>query len=238
MRTNLPVTQKEVELSESALIVSKTNLKGQITYINRDFLDISGFTEAELLGEPHNLVRHPDMPAEAFDDMWRSLKEGRPWTGVVKNRCKNGDHYWVLANATPTFENGAATGYMSVRSKPTRELVASTEAAYRLFREGKASGQMIRDGQVVSSGFDLGRWLKGRTVQQKVFAICGLLIAFMAIVGLLGTSALREVDAGGPDSNDTVRRRRLANRPPARASRVRPRPCAVRAAAKPHTTRG
>lgn len=76
MRTNLPVSQNEVQLSDSTLIVSKTNLKGQITYINKDFLDISGFTEAELIGEPHNLVRHPDMPAEAFQDLWDTLKAG------------------------------------------------------------------------------------------------------------------------------------------------------------------
>jgi methyl-accepting chemotaxis protein len=106
MRTNLPVTSNEVVLKDTTLIVSKTDLQGRITYINKDFLDISGFTEAELIGEPHNLVRHPDMPAEAFADFWNNLKQGRPWSGYVKNRCKNGDFYWVLANASPIFENG------------------------------------------------------------------------------------------------------------------------------------
>ena len=97
MRTNLPVTGKELMLADDAMIVSKTNLKGQITYINKDFLDVSGFTEAELIGEPHNIVRHPDMPVQAYEDMWATLKAGRPWIGLVKNRCKNGDHYWVEA---------------------------------------------------------------------------------------------------------------------------------------------
>ena len=97
MRNNLPVSNIEIQLDERALIVSKTDQKGQITYINRDFIDISGFTEAELIGQPHNIVRHPDMPSEAYVDMWSDLKDGRPWTGMVKNRCKNGDHYWVLA---------------------------------------------------------------------------------------------------------------------------------------------
>ena len=97
MRNNQPITEKEVVLAPDALIVSKTDLKGRITYLNRDFIEISGFTEAELIGEPHNIVRHPDMPAEAFEDMWRTLKQNRPWTGYVKNRCKNGDYYWVLA---------------------------------------------------------------------------------------------------------------------------------------------
>ena len=115
MRSNLPVTDKEIVLAPDILIVSKTDLKGRITFINRDFIEISGFSESELIGEPHNIVRHPDMPIEAFADLWATLKDGRPWTGMVKNRCKNGDFYWVIANATPLFENGQVSGYMSVK---------------------------------------------------------------------------------------------------------------------------
>jgi PAS domain S-box-containing protein len=149
MRTNLPVTQQEYMLKDGMTIVSRTDLKGKIAYINEDFLEASGFVEEELIGQPHNLVRHPDMPEEAFADMWASLKAGRPWTGLVKNRRKNGDHYWVVANATPVLENGQASGYMSVRTRPTREQVAAAEAAYRLFKEGRAKGLAIRDGHVV-----------------------------------------------------------------------------------------
>src|SRR3989338_472054 len=151
MRSNLPVTQNEVVLRDDQVIVSRTDLKGQITYINRDFLDISGFSEAELLGQPHNIVRHPDMPVEAFEDLWRTLKAGRPWTGYVKNRCKNGDYYWVLANATPIRENGQVTGYMSVRSAPARAVVAEVERVYRLFKEGKQGNLRIQDGGVVKA---------------------------------------------------------------------------------------
>ena len=89
MRTNLPITNQEYLLRDGMNIVSRTDLKGRITYINDDFIEASGFTEAELIGEPHNLVRHPDMPEEAFADLWNTLKAGRPWTGLVKNRCKN-----------------------------------------------------------------------------------------------------------------------------------------------------
>ncbi|MGZ4981680.1 MAG: PAS domain-containing protein, partial [Methylobacter sp.] len=121
MKKNLPVTDVEYSLTERDSVVSKTDLKGIITYINEDFLRISGFTQQELIGSSHNIVRHPDMPPEAFEDMWRSLKAGRPWTGIVKNRCKNGDFYWVLANATPIHENDQLIGYMSVRSKPSYE---------------------------------------------------------------------------------------------------------------------
>ena len=152
MRTNLPVTTHEVELSAEKSIVSKTDLKGRITYINPYFIEVSGFTEEELMGSPHNLVRHPDMPPEAFDDLWRVLKSGLPWTGMVKNRCKNGDYYWVVANVTPIIERGQAVGYMSVRSKPTREQVAATDAIYRKFREGHARGLAIRNGAVVRTG--------------------------------------------------------------------------------------
>jgi PAS domain S-box-containing protein len=107
MRKNLPITQREYALPDGMTIVSRTDLKGRITYVNPDFLTASGFDEEELIGQPHNLVRHPDMPEQAFADLWTTLQAGRPWTGLVKNRRKNGDHYWVLANATPLLENGA-----------------------------------------------------------------------------------------------------------------------------------
>jgi methyl-accepting chemotaxis protein len=194
MRSNLPVTDKEVVLSPDTLIVSKTDLKGRITFINRDFLEISGFSESELIGEPHNIVRHPDMPVEAFADLWLTLKNGRPWTGLVKNRCKNGDYYWVLANATPLFENGQVTGYMSARSMASRDQIAAAESAYRMFREGRAAGLAIRDGKVVKSGFGPIQWARNRTIAQRIFAICSLLILGMLLVGILGMSTVGESD--------------------------------------------
>ena len=130
MRTNLPVTNVEVQLDEQTLIVSKTDTKGQITYINKDFLEISGFSEAELIGQPHNIVRHPDMPVEAYTDMWQDLKGGRPWTGIVKNRCKNGDTYWVEAHVSPFFENGVVSGYLSSRYKPSRAQIVKADALF------------------------------------------------------------------------------------------------------------
>ena len=190
MRTNLPVTQNEVLLTDDSLIVSKTDLKGRITYVNRDFLEISGFTEKELIGEPHNLVRHPDMPPEAFQDLWDSLNEGRPWIGLVKNRCKNGDFYWVEAHAAPVWEGGQVVGYMSVRRKPSRDAVAAAENAYRLFREGKAGGLAIKDGQAVSKGFfaSLGRKLGQATLSTKIILSCSAAaVAIMASMAYLLT---------------------------------------------------
>ncbi|WP_277060020.1 methyl-accepting chemotaxis protein [Rivihabitans pingtungensis] len=135
MKVNLPVTQNEVFLDPARPIVTKTDLKGQITYANRAFIDISGFTENELIGVSHNIVRHPDMPPEAFADLWTTLKAGRPWSGLVKNRNKAGDFYWVEAYVSPITENGETIGYMSVRNAPKREDVAAAEALYRDVRD-------------------------------------------------------------------------------------------------------
>jgi len=137
MKINMPVTQKEIELSDTSSIVSKTDLKGHITYINRDFMEISGFVESELIGKNHNIIRHPDMPPEAFADLWNTVKAGKPWNGMVKNRCKNGDHYWVEANVAPLREKGEVTGYMSVRSKATRQQMDEADALYKDLRAGK-----------------------------------------------------------------------------------------------------
>jgi methyl-accepting chemotaxis protein len=148
MRTNLPVTGREVKLDADTLIVSRTDLKGVITYVNEDFVRISGFETEELLGKAHNLVRHPDMPPEAFDDLWRRLKARRPWMGFVKNRCKNGDHYWVKARITPIYEGDKVAGYLSVRKMATREQIAAAEGAYAKIR-AKVPGLRVSFGTVV-----------------------------------------------------------------------------------------
>ena len=121
MRLNLPVSQQNYNFPGDELLVSSTNTKGEITHCNPAFVRVSGYTYEELIGQPHNLIRHPDMPAAAFKDMWRTIAHGYPWTALVKNRRKNGDHYWVRANVTPIMEGGKPTGYLSVRTKPTRQ---------------------------------------------------------------------------------------------------------------------
>jgi aerotaxis receptor len=159
MRTNLPVTQHEFMIPEGVTLVSTTDLQSRITYCNPAFVAVSGFERDELLGQPHNLVRHPDMPAEAFRDMWTTLASGSPWSALVKNRRKNGDHYWVVANATPMVENGQAVGYMSVRTRPTREQVQQAEALYARMRAERDSGRItlaLQRGRVVRTGV-LGR---------------------------------------------------------------------------------
>ena len=193
MRTNLPVTDIEQPLRDGASIVSKTDLQGNIVYVNPYFIEISGFEEAELLGAPQNIVRHPDMPVEAFADMWSTLKTGTPWNGVVKNRCKNGNYYWVMANVTPVRENGKQVGYMSVRTKPTRAQVAAADAAYRLFRQGKAKGWAIRQGEVVSTR--IGARIAALTqmplaVRIGLIMSCVMLVlAAFGIAGMLDSAA-------------------------------------------------
>ena len=143
MNKNKPVTQRELDWPAEWMLVSTTDQQGRITHCNRAFVEVSGYGYDELLGQPHNLVRHPDMPPEAFQDMWATIGRGRPWSGMVKNRCKNGDHYWVLAHATPVLEDGKPKGYVSVRLKPTREQVQAAEALYARIAQERASGRQI-----------------------------------------------------------------------------------------------
>lgn len=137
MRNNQPITQHERVYPAEQRLITTTNLKGIITYCNEAFIDISGFSREELMSSPHNLIRHPDVPPAVFAHMWNTLKAGRPWMGIVKNRCKNGDHYWVSAYVTPIYERGAIVGYESVRVKPTAEQIQRAEALYRRLGAGK-----------------------------------------------------------------------------------------------------
>lgn len=139
MKSNLPVTNNEYRLTKKDSVVSTTDLHGNITYCNKDFLRISGFSEEELIGQSYNAVRHPDMPPEAFADLWSNLKAGKQWMGIVKNRCKNGDFYWVDAYVTPIFENGQITGYQSVHSKPKQDDIDRAQKLYAIVNAKKTS---------------------------------------------------------------------------------------------------
>lgn len=130
MRRNEPVTKNEVTFPMSEKLISSTDLKGNILHCNDSFVRMSGFNREELIGKPHNLIRHPDMPQLAFQVMWDHLQAGKPWMGMVKNRCKNGDFYWVDAYVTPVTENGSVIGYESVRSSPSRDDVKRAESVY------------------------------------------------------------------------------------------------------------
>jgi aerotaxis receptor len=213
MRLNLPVTQREFPMTDGETLVSTTDLDSTITYCNPAFIRISGFSKEELIGQHHNLVRHPDMPEEAFRDMWATIKAGRTWAACVKNRRKDGDHYWVLANVTPIVRDGRSVGYMSVRTKPSADQVREAEALYARMRSEKAAGRkdtVLEEAEVLQAGWRgqmkrltrLG--LRGRiaiaTVLPAVSATAMALWGFESILGLgvaiAATFALAIVLAG------------------------------------------
>ncbi|MFG6441174.1 methyl-accepting chemotaxis protein [Roseateles sp. LKC17W] len=203
MRSNLPVTQSEYLLPAGRNLVSTTDLKGRILHCNAAFVEASGFTRDELLGQPHNLIRHPDMPEEAFRDMWATIATGQPWSGVVKNRRKDGDHYWVKANVTPLLEGGRPVAYLSVRSRPERADVQAAEALYAVMRDEKQAGRLIHtlEGGRLRRGGWAGRagqvlrarpWLS-HLPGYAVIGGAGVLLASLpwwaAAAGVLGTAA-------------------------------------------------
>jgi len=137
LRATQTITPVEHIFPAQQRLISATDSSGKITYCNDEFAKISGYSREELVGSPHNLVRHPDMPAAVFGMMWSYLKAGKSWMGIVKNRCKNGDFYWVNAYVTPILENGHLVGYESVRVKPTREQIERAQTLYQRLRAGK-----------------------------------------------------------------------------------------------------
>ncbi|WP_038249959.1 methyl-accepting chemotaxis protein [Ghiorsea bivora] len=140
MRNNQPVNSIEHRMKDGDILVSKTNLKGKITYANEAFCSIAGMTEAELIGQPHNVVRHPDMPSAAFADLWATIQAGKPWTGLVKNRSADGGYYWVKANVAPEYdERGQLQGYISVRTYPTDREIKDATALYASINKGQAT---------------------------------------------------------------------------------------------------
>jgi len=171
MRNNQPVTKNEVSIGDGAFIVSMTDPLGTIRYANEEFIRVSGYSESELLGQPQNILRHPTMPSAAFADLWATIKSGEPWHGLVKNRCKNGDFYWVDANITPVLENGQITGYVSIRSKPSRSQIAEAEHIYALLNQGKSleEATAYRPWQLFPSLAFTTRLRMGYTVASLVF---------------------------------------------------------------------
>ena len=139
-RKHVQIQDSEVEFPADVQLVSTTDLRGVITYANPAFCRIAGYHVDELVGHNHNLVRHPDMPKAAFADLWDRLKEGNPWRGMVKNRCKDGRYYWVDAYVTPIYENGKISGYQSVRCKPEPQLKLVAAQAYQALLKAEQGG--------------------------------------------------------------------------------------------------
>jgi methyl-accepting chemotaxis protein len=226
MRINTPVTQNEHLLVDGMSIVSTTDLRGNIISANPYFIQVSGYSEQELIGAPQNILRHPDMPAEAFADMWATIKDGIQWSGVVKNRCKNGDFYWVNARVTPVIDNESMVGYMSIRTKPSRAQVDQASDLYQNFKSGNPLGLALQNGKVLKAaqlarfakrrrapswraGARALQWLQSITIARKfgfVIASAMLGIALLSLFFLASerTMLLKEREAGVRQAVETA----------------------------------
>ena len=191
MPHNAPQSKQAQDFSADATLMSTTDTQGQIVYVSAAFVAVSGYSREQLIGQPHSIVRHPDMPSEAFADMWDTLRAGKSWTALIKNRRHDGDHFWVRTNATPVVRDGVTTGYMSVHTLPTRAEVADAEALYAQLRAGKAGRRSFHQGLIVRTG--LWAWtsafqtlsIRWRIRLSWIFASSSAM-ALAAAVGLAG----------------------------------------------------
>ena len=216
MKINLPVTGRNVDIAQDANILSTTDLGSSITYANQDFIDVSGYSREELLGAPHNLLRHPDMPSAAFAHMWQTLKSGRSWMGMVKNRCKNGDHYWVSAYASPVTRDGVAVEYQSVRTRPDARRVMAAERVYARLRTGtrrmRPVLKMPLKLSLVTGATCALTWGAGVGLASYPWAVQVLGLAAVGAVGILGVNLLLR-----PLRQLSERARRIADNPVSQA---------------------
>ncbi|WP_052501463.1 methyl-accepting chemotaxis protein [Thiomicrospira microaerophila] len=182
MRNNQPVTQKEITIPNHFNLSSTTDLNGTVLSASEDFLTISGYSADEMLGQPHNILRHPDVPAQVFDDMWTTLKQGKDWTGIVKNRAKNGDYYWVRANNSPMLVNNKIQGFVSVRTPATPEEVTATTQLYKQIDQNKCQlkqGLAIKPWQSTLHKFSI----KGGLAKTLVIYASIILLVSIALLG-------------------------------------------------------
>jgi len=186
MRNNQPVTQQEYQYPADATLMSTTDVNSHITYANDAFIEVSGFASEDIISQPHNIVRHPDMPPQAFKDMWATLQQGFPWTALVKNRRRNGDHYWVRANVVPIIRGGKMRGYLSVRTKPTAAEITETQLLYDKINRGELNNRRLHKGLLIRTGLTRGlSVLKTLSVRWRIRS--GLFAVLLAGTLLMST---------------------------------------------------
>ncbi|WP_431297244.1 methyl-accepting chemotaxis protein [Rahnella sp. PAMC 25559] len=186
MRNNQPVTQQEYQYPDYATLMSTTDVNSHITYANDAFIEVSGFASEDIIGHPHNIVRHPDMPPQAFKDMWATLQQGFSWTALVKNRRRNGDHYWVRANVVPIIRGGKTRGYLSVRTKPTATEITETQLLYDKINRGELNNRRLHKGLLIRTGLTRGlSVLKTLSVRWRIRS--GLFAVLLAGTLLMST---------------------------------------------------
>ncbi len=209
MRQNLPITTVERFVKADEPIVTETDLKGIITYANPAFVDISGYAAGELVGQSHNLVRHPDMPPSAFEDLWRTVNAGVPWQGLVKNRSKNGDFYWVDAYVSPIRKRGTITGFRSVRGAPSRQAATAAEALYKAVRENRSTLPRTPTYSLMQR-FPFGQraWMAFMGMGALNFGLVALAtsgVSALTLWAAAGLSAVAVLVAGGWWVNNAIR---------------------------------
>ena len=187
MRNNQPISQREYQYPDDATLMSTTDAESRITYANDAFIEVSGFASEDIIGQPHNIVRHPDMPPQAFKDMWSTLQQGFPWTALVKNRRRNGDHYWVRANVVPIIRGGQTRGYLSVRTKPTAAEITNTQTLYDKMNRGELNNRRLHKGLLIRTGVTRGlSVLKTLSVRWRIRSgLLALLLINSVMVSML-----------------------------------------------------
>ncbi|MEI6747436.1 MAG: PAS domain-containing protein, partial [Methylococcaceae bacterium] len=173
----MPVSNKEIVMTKGSILVTRTDLQGKITYANDEFLKISGYTRAEIIGQDHNMIRHPDMPPELFEDLWETIKVMRPWTGLVKNRAKNGDFYWVHANIIPQFEKNKLIGYLSARFAPKKAELEAGIALYEAIKNKTATLNPKGTAVLIKSIQDISLWKKA-AISLTAFSIPTAILSY------------------------------------------------------------
>lgn len=185
MRNNQPITQREYVLDDETVLISRSDLKGNVTYANAAFVEVSGYTRDELMGAPHNLIRHPDMPEVAYRDFWSTIQSGGTWQGVVKNRRKNGDHYWVIATVAPLRDGDRIVGYTSLRRKASPERIALAEKVYAEIREkGKSRRYTLSDGLLKRRG--IGGFFARFQLTSLKAKLTGMVVASLVLLAMAG----------------------------------------------------
>ena len=170
MKNKTPPLDKEITFTEEQILVSKTNTKGIITYCNPDFIEISGYKKSELIGQQHNIVRHPDMPRVIFKLLWETLQANREFNGYIKNLAKDGSYYWVFANVTPSFSmDNELLGYYSVRRKPDSEKLNYIKNLY--FELFEIEQQSQSKDAIDASRYKLNTVLNGREMGYDEFIL-------------------------------------------------------------------
>ena len=199
------LTNQEYVLTDTDLIVSKTDLKGIITYANDDLVRIGGHTKSELINAPHSILRHPDMPKDVFADLWKTLQLGRSWTGVIKNSIKNGGFYWVRANIMPVFENSQIIGYLSVRTKASTEEISQATALYQKIQSGKSRNK-LDGGEVIHPGFTqfFVRQFNHASIKTKLHTLVITSLILFATIAIYSNVVLKNLQTFSQENMENV----------------------------------